>query len=101
MNLRTYRNLLIAFVCSAFSVGVFAVETNSSASSLPPDAANGFLQVQQQLHDTQLAIERNQQQVEAETRRNAEDMAARIDVLQQIIATSGRAKSRRCKRPSN
>ena len=87
MNLRTYRNLLIAFVCSAFSVGVFAVETNSSASSLPPDAANGFLQVQQQLHDTQLAIEHNRQQVEAETRRNAEDMAARIDVLQQIIAT--------------
>ncbi|MFZ0826272.1 MAG: tetratricopeptide repeat protein [Verrucomicrobiia bacterium] len=87
MNARLYRNLLIFFVCSAWSAGVFAVETNSLVSSLPLDAANGFLQVQQQLHDTQLAIEHNRQQVEAETRRNAEDMAARLDALQQMLAT--------------
>jgi len=87
MNARLYRNLLIAFILSAFSAGVLAVETNAAVSSLPPDAANGFLQVQQQLHDTQLAIERNRQQVEAETRRNAEDMTARIEALQQIVAT--------------
>jgi tetratricopeptide (TPR) repeat protein len=87
MNARLYRNFLITLACSAFSAGVLAAETNTSLASLPTDAANGFLQVQQQLHDTQLAIEHNRQQVEAETRRNAEDMAARIDALQQIIAT--------------
>jgi tetratricopeptide (TPR) repeat protein len=85
MNARLRRNLLIVFACSAFNAGVFA-ETNAAGSSLPPDAANGFLQVQQQLHDTQLAIEHNRQQVEAEAKRNAEDMAARIESLQQIIA---------------
>src|SRR5271166_3895739 len=87
MNARLCRNLLIIYVCSAVSGGVFAVETNAAVSSLPLDAANGFLQIQQQLHDTQLAIEHSRQQVEAETRRNAEDMAARIDALQQTIAT--------------
>jgi tetratricopeptide (TPR) repeat protein len=85
MNARLRRNLLIVFACSAFNAGGFA-ETNAAVSSLPPDAANGFLQVQQQLHDTQLAIEHNRQQVEAEAKRNAEDMAARIESLQQIIA---------------
>ncbi len=87
MNARLYQNLLIAFILSACSAGALAVETNSTATSLPMDAANGFLQIQQQLHDTQLAIERNRQQVEAETRRNAEDMTARIEALQQIVAT--------------
>ena len=87
MNARLYRNLLIALVSFAFNARVLAVETNVTAVSLPPDAANGFLQVQQQLHDTQLAIERNRQQVEAETRRNTEDMTARIEALQQLIAT--------------
>lgn len=87
MNARLYRNLLIAFICSAFSAAVLAADTNTLVSSLPPDAANGFLQIQQQLHDTQLAIERNRQQVEAETRHSAEDMTARIEALQQLLAT--------------
>jgi len=62
-----------------------AAETNSATTSLPTDAVNGFLQVQQQLHDTQLAIEHSRQQSEAESRRTAEALAARIDGLQQII----------------
>ena len=37
---------------------------------------NGYLQIQEQLHDTQLAIERNRQQAEAAAKRNADDMAA-------------------------
>jgi tetratricopeptide (TPR) repeat protein len=85
MNARLRRNLLIIFACSAFNAGVFA-ETNAAGPVLPPDAANGFLQVQQQLHDTQLTLEHNRQQAEAEARRNAENVAARIESLQQIIA---------------
>ncbi len=87
MNVRLFRNVLIAFVCSAFSAGVFAAETNTLGSALPADAANGLLQIQQQLHDTQLAIEHNRQQVETDARRSAEDMANRIEALQQIIAS--------------
>ena len=85
MNASLRRNFLIVFACSAFSAGVFA-QTNATGASLPPDAANGFLQIQQQLHDTQLALEQNRQQVEAEAKRNAEDTAARIQALQQLIA---------------
>jgi tetratricopeptide (TPR) repeat protein len=85
MHARLLRHFLIIFACSAFSVGRVAAETNSTLSSLPPDAVNGFLQVQQQLHDTQLAIEHSRQQAEAEARRTAEALAARIDGLQQII----------------
>jgi tetratricopeptide (TPR) repeat protein len=86
MNARLCRNFLIIWFGSVFSAGVFAAETNLAGTSLPPDAANGFLQVQQQLHDTQLAIEHNRQQTEADARHNAEEMAARIEGLKQIVA---------------
>lgn len=85
MNASLCRNFLMFFACAAFSTGVFA-QTNSAGTTLPPDASNGLLQIQQQLHDTQLAIEQNRQQIEVEARRNAEDVAARIQSLQQIIA---------------
>ena len=91
MNARLRRNFLIVFVCSTFSAGVFAAETNSFSSSEAAGITvqtqiNGYLQIQEQLHDTQLAIERNRQQAEAAAKRNADDMAARIEALQQIIA---------------
>ncbi len=86
MNATLRRNILIVFVCSVFNAGVFA-ETNSTAAAFPPEASNGLLQIQQQLHDTQLAIEQTRRQGEAEARRNAEDMAARLQSLQQLIGT--------------
>jgi tetratricopeptide (TPR) repeat protein len=70
----------------AFGARIFADETNSAASSMPSDAVNGYLQIQAQLHDTQLAIEKNRQLAEAEARRNADEMTARIEALQQTIA---------------
>jgi len=85
MNATLRRNLLMFFLCSAFSAGVFA-DTNSVAPPLSPEASNALLQIQQQLHDTQLALEKNRQQAEAEARRTADDMAARFQSLQQIIA---------------
>ena len=91
MNANLRRNLLIIFACAAFGTAGFA-QTNATGPALPPDAVNGFLQVQQQLHDTQLTIERNRQQVEAEASQNAKDMAARLESLQQIIATQRQAE---------
>ncbi len=80
--------LKILMVCAvlAFGARTFADETNLAASPLPPDAANGYLQIQAQLHDTQLAIEKNRQLAEAEAKRNADEMTARIEALQQTIA---------------
>lgn len=91
MNARLRRNFLIVFICSTFSAGVFAAETNSLSSSEATGITvqtqiNGYLQIQEQLHDTQLAIERNRQQAETAAKRNADDMAARIEALQPIIA---------------
>jgi tetratricopeptide (TPR) repeat protein len=81
MNARLRRNFLIVFVCSTFSSGVFAAETSPISPSLAENSTvqtqiNGYLQIQEQLHDTQLAIERNRQQAEAAAKRNADDMAA-------------------------
>src|SRR5450759_3675644 len=91
MNARLLRNFLIVFVCSAFSARIFAAETTSLSSSeatgiTAQTQINGYLQIQEQLHDTQLAMERNRQQAEAAAQRNADDLAARIEALQPIIA---------------
>jgi tetratricopeptide (TPR) repeat protein len=91
------QNFLAVCACLAFSVGpgprVFAAETNSLETSISPavDTAtqsmvNGYLQVQEQLHATRLAIESNRQEVAAALQSNAEDMAARIRFLEKIIS---------------
>jgi tetratricopeptide (TPR) repeat protein len=88
MNAKLRRIFFIVFACAACHTGIFA-ETNTPnavATALPPDAANSLLQIQQQLHDAQLAIEQTRQLFQAETRRSSEDLTARIDSLQQIIA---------------
>jgi tetratricopeptide (TPR) repeat protein len=92
MNASFRRNFLIFFACAALGAGAIAQTNtdhstnNGAATTLPPETANGLLQIQQQLHDTQLAIEQNRQQMEAEARRNAEEMTARLQSLQQVIA---------------
>ena len=92
MNAMFRLNFLV--VCAGLTLGgrVFAAETNALSSSeamgiTVQTQINGYLQIQEQLHDTQLAIERNRQQAETAAKRNADDMAARIEALQQIIAT--------------
>ena len=53
----------------------FAADTNSIASSTNLDATvNGYLQIQMQLHDTQMALEKSRD----EARQNAADTTARI-----------------------
>ena len=88
MNVIARRFFLTIFL-AVLPLGVFA-QTDAAgaagAAALPPDVANGLLQVQQQLRDAQLAIEQSRRQAEAEARRNVEEMTARIQALQQIIA---------------
>jgi tetratricopeptide (TPR) repeat protein len=59
---------------------------------------NAYLQIQEQIHDTQLAIEQNRQQAEAEARRNMANMTARIEVLQQIIAAQRQGEAETAQR---
>ena len=90
-------NSLIVCACIfGFGSGqsVFAAETNAAAISQPQitdktteDPSNAYLQIQGQLYATQLAIEGNRQEAVAEIKRNSEEMAARIQLLEQTIAT--------------
>ena len=60
-----------------------AAETNSIASTTNSDATvNGYLQVQMQLHDTQMELEKSRE----EARQTAADTTARIQALEQAIA---------------
>jgi tetratricopeptide (TPR) repeat protein len=91
MNARSLRNFLIIFACATLSVRISASETNAMASAEAPAITvqtqinNGYLQIQEQLHDTQLAIERNRKQAEAAAKQSADEMAARITALQQAL----------------
>ncbi len=47
--------------------------------------ANGYLQIQEQLHATQLAVEANRLTAADEARKNAESLAARLQSLEQTV----------------
>jgi tetratricopeptide (TPR) repeat protein len=83
----------ILLVCAALVLGakLFAAETNSVAPPTPVDAVaqstlNGYLQIQAQLHDTQVAVEASRVEAAAAAQRAASDMDARLLVLEQNIA---------------
>src|ERR1039458_1861222 len=81
MNAMLRLNFLIVWAGLTVGARIFAAETNSLSSSEATGITvqtqiNGYLQIQEQLHDTQLAIEHNRQQAEAAAKRNADDMAA-------------------------
>jgi tetratricopeptide (TPR) repeat protein len=90
--------LIFLIICASFALSahIFAAETNSVSAppSAPPAEAvapvavtlNGYLQIQEQLHATQLSIENNRQEAAATAQRNADAMAVRIQVLEQTIA---------------
>jgi tetratricopeptide (TPR) repeat protein len=95
----TFRfKLLMVCACCIFSVGpgqrVFGVETNSALISprqaqdkIAQDSLNAFLQIQEQLHATQLLIESNRVAAATEAQRTAADTTARIQLLEQTMAT--------------
>ena len=61
----------------------FAADTNSISSPTNTDATvNGYLQIQAQLHDAQMALEKSRE----EARQSAADTTARIQALEETIA---------------
>jgi tetratricopeptide (TPR) repeat protein len=65
------------FVARSLAADTDPISTNTDA------AANGFLQIQAQLHDTQLELEKSRE----EAVQNAAETTARIQALEQTIAT--------------
>jgi tetratricopeptide (TPR) repeat protein len=91
MNAKLRLNFFIVCLGLALAAPIFAAETNPVSAPQTNDAisqvaANGYLQIQEQLHATQLSIESNRQAAAAAAQRNADDMAARIQALEQTIA---------------
>jgi tetratricopeptide (TPR) repeat protein len=96
MNITSRLHFTLVCACVLFGAQLFAVETNSASPPLvsPSPAtdsttqavANGYLQIQEQIHATLLAIEDSRQQAEAEAATNAAALTARIQALEQIIA---------------
>jgi tetratricopeptide (TPR) repeat protein len=91
--------LIFLIICASFALDahIFAADTNAVTPpppSAPPAEAvapvavtlNGYLQIQEQLHATQLSLENNRQEAAATAQRNADAMAVRIQVLEQTIA---------------
>ena len=87
-------------LCFAFLPAGFAVaDTNLTDTFAAPaqDAAaasetlRSYLQLQAQLHSTQLALERNRQEAEAAAARNAEAVTARLQLVEQAL-TAQRAR---------
>jgi tetratricopeptide (TPR) repeat protein len=97
--MRAMFRLTFLVICAGFVLGagpgqqIFAEETNSASMPAPQlldktaqDTLNAFLQIQEQLRNTQLLIESNRVTATAEAKRNAAEMAARIQVLEQTVA---------------
>ncbi len=89
---RNFKNLWQRFsagllcVCLALAGGGLAAEeTATEPSAGSNDTLRAFLQLQEQLHATQLALERNRQETEALAARNAEAVAARFQAIEQAL----------------
>ena len=80
-------------VCGCVFWGARAFTAETDPISTPPAAetttqavVNSNLQIQEQLHATLLAIERNRREAQAEAATNAAALTARIQALEQTIA---------------
>ena len=91
MNIFSRR--FLSWVCAGLLAGpvLFAADTNSVSATMVSETitqnmVNGYLQIQAQLHDAQLAIEKNREEAAAAAKRNEDALAARIQALENNLA---------------
>lgn len=94
---QAWRGAQIGCVClliTGVTTVLPAAETNAptavTASPNQPDDTAAtlrvYLQLQEQIHNTQLALDRNRQEAEALATRNAEAVAARLTLIEQTVS---------------
>lgn len=83
-----WQRLAVGLLCLILTL----VSGRLNAEEPPPetgfssnDTLRAYLQLQEQLHATQLALERNRQETEALAARNAEAVAARFQAIEQAL----------------
>jgi tetratricopeptide (TPR) repeat protein len=84
--------LLLAFSTSQAwtaetSNSVATTPTVKEDSSISQDALRSYLQVQEQLRNTQLALEQNRQEAEAAATRNAQMIEGRLSLIEKSMAS--------------
>jgi len=85
MNL--HRKFLAVGAGLLLAINVFAGDTNPAPSSASDDVSDNYLEIQEQIHATQLAIAASQQAATDSAKSNADVLAARLDSLEQTVAT--------------
>jgi len=89
-----WRIVAAVALCSLFTLSIRAT---NAAEELDPNASStealrSYLQLQEQLHATQLALERNRQESEALAARNAETVAARFKAIEEALTAQRTAE---------
>ena len=106
MNLNFQRSFWLAVSGIFLTAKLLAADTNEAAAApvasivIPPtppavvlapvtrdEVANNYLQIQEQIHATQLAIEQAQRDAAAVAKNNADTLAGRLQLLEQSVAT--------------
>lgn len=82
---------LVAVVCLCWSARALADGTNSAVPLMSTDELNAFVQIQAQLHETQMAFESNREQTVAALEHNADALTANVRLLEQNMANEAQA----------
>ncbi len=101
------RRALVVLALLSFTAGCFAAETASPApipvktdETNAPDTLRACVQLQEQLHATQLATERNRQEADAAAAEDAKAFANRLQGIEQTL-TQQRAQEPEAMQSSN
>lgn len=87
MNLNFYRKFLaLGMVVFLATKIAFADDTNGLPGVTRDEVTRNYLQIQEQIHATQLIIEQSQQAALASAKSNADALAARLETLEQSVA---------------
>jgi tetratricopeptide (TPR) repeat protein len=87
----------IAIAAALFATPVRA-QTNFTAITNSDAVVNGYLQIQEQLHATQMAIAEIQAAAADDARRNTDAIAARLESLEQLVAAQRNADAETARR---
>ncbi len=85
MKLNFNRKFFAVVAALLLAARVFAADTNAPSVFTHDELANNFLQIQAQLHATQLALEQNQQAAWDTAQSNANVLAERLQSLEQSV----------------
>ncbi|MEI7535377.1 MAG: hypothetical protein WCK57_13500, partial [Verrucomicrobiae bacterium] len=75
----------------ALATTLWAQDTNTAFGPTRDDVSNNYLQIQEQIHATQLSIAESQQVALAAAKSNADALATRLQSLEQSVATQHNA----------